>query len=156
MTVWPNRWPRASTTIVPTTTRYPLVTVTTTTKQERRVAWKDVVREIEEDRSVVIRHFPPDVTPETEIRSDTRTGVAVFAPERQGRKLLVAYLADDRTGELLGAGSHQDFDNNSDEGTKPMLRFKLAETTQAVRVPSTVTKTTCPCIRSRRDCRRHE
>ena len=74
------------------------------------------------------------MTPETEIRSDTRTGVAVFAPERQGRKLLVAYLADDRTGELLGAGSHQDFDNDSDEGTKPMLRFKLAETTQAVRV----------------------
>ena len=90
-------------------------------------AWQNVIKEVEEkDR----QNFPSEISPDLQVKPMTGSGMAAFVYEYNERRLILAYVKDDDTGELLAAGSLEDLWEWQDKFG--VLRLILPEKTRSV------------------------
>ena len=67
-------------------------------------AWNEVISEVEATQTPVPFPSPPDL----QIKLSNNTGMASFDYEFSGQKIVLTYVRDDNSGELLAAGSMDD------------------------------------------------
>jgi hypothetical protein len=96
--------------------------------KDLKEAWQNVIKEVEQkDR----QSFPPEIVPELQVRPTTNTGMAAFVYQYKEKTLILAYVKDNDTGELLAAGSLEDLWEWEENGYG-VLRLALPETTRSV------------------------
>ena len=90
-------------------------------------AWNQVIREVEATRTAVSFETPPDL----QIRLVNNTGMASFDYTISGNKVVMTYVRDEDTGELLAAGSIDDLWDYEGRG---VLRLSFGPTCKSVAV----------------------
>ena len=96
-------------------------------EEDLKEAWQNVIHEVEEkDR----QNFPSEISPELQVKPMTGSGMAAFVYEYNERRLILAYVKDDDTGELLAAGALEDLWEWQDK--YGVLRLSLPEKTRSI------------------------
>ena len=88
-------------------------------------AWKDVIAQVEKDRRPALFPTPPQL----EIRLASNTGMASFDYELLGKNIVMSYVKDADSGELLAAGSVDDLWEYQGKG---ILRLSFGPTCKSV------------------------
>jgi hypothetical protein len=95
--------------------------------EDLKEAWQNVIKEVEMKGR---QSFPREIVPELQVRPTTNTGMAAFVYEYNEKTLILVYVKDDDTGELLAAGSPEDlWEWKNGYG---VLRLALPETTRSI------------------------
>ena len=98
-------------------------------EEDLQTAWTKVIHEVESNSER--QGFPSTLVPQLQVRPSTGTGMAAFLlQQHKSQPLVLAYVKDDDTGELLAAGSRDDLWDWQDE--YGVLRMALAPTTRSV------------------------
>jgi hypothetical protein len=95
--------------------------------EDLKEAWRNVIKEVETKER---QSFPPEIVPELQVRPTTGTGMAAFVYEYKEKALILVYVKDDDTGELLAAGSPEDLWEW--ENGYGVLRLALPEVTRSI------------------------
>jgi hypothetical protein len=96
-------------------------------EQELMDAWSKVISEVEVSREAVPFLSPPNV----QIKLANRTGMASFEYSLANKNIILAYVKDDETGELLAAGSSDDLWDYKGKG---ILRLSFGASCKSVTV----------------------
>lgn len=96
-------------------------------ERELMDAWSNVISEVEVSREAVSFPSPPNV----QIRLANRTGMASFDYSLSDKNIIMAYVRDDETGELLAAGSSDDLWDYKGKG---ILRLSFGPSCKSVTV----------------------